>query len=200
MHLHQERCDSLGRLKLPSFDNNRLAMDNESNKAQFIRRIRVWLALFIVGLVLSGLTAFPLERELRILVSTSGCSQPSEPASALCGWLLRVRDALAVTNERYPFIAYGTDWLAFAHLTIAVAFIGPLRDPIRNKWVITFGLIACAGVIPLALIAGCIRGIPFYWRLIDCSFGVVGAIPLIICRRYVAKLEAAEKLPRPVLQ
>jgi len=49
---------------------------------------------------------------------------------------------------------------------------------VRNKWVITFGLIACAGVIPLALIAGQVRGIPFAWRLIDCSFGVVGGIPL----------------------
>jgi hypothetical protein len=39
-------------------------------------------------------------------------------------------------------------------------FIGPYLDPVRNKWVVTFGLIACAGVIPLALIADHIRGIP----------------------------------------
>jgi hypothetical protein len=87
------------------------------------------------------------------------------------------------------FLAYGTDWLAFAHLVIAVAFIGPLRDPVRNKWVLTFGVIACAGVVPLALIAGCVRGIPFYWRLIDCSFGVFGVVPLLICLSYVRRLE-----------
>jgi len=80
-------------------------------------------------------------------------------------------------------MAYGTDWLAFGHLVIATAFIGPLRDPVRNKWIIDWGLIACVGVLPLALICGPLRGIPFYWRLIDCSFGFVGAIPFRIRRR-----------------
>jgi hypothetical protein len=86
-------------------------------------------------------------------------------------------------------MAYGTDWLAFAHIVIAVAFVGPYIDPIRNKWVISFGLVACAGVIPLALIAGYVRGIPLPWRFIDCSFGIVGSIPLIICRRSILALE-----------
>ena len=69
--------------------------------------------------------------------------------------------------------------LAFAHIVLAVFFIGPLVDPVRNVWVLWAGLIACAGVLPLALICGPLRGIPFYWRLIDCSFGVVGALPLV---------------------
>lgn len=30
-----------------------------------VRRIRIWLAIFIFGLVVSGITAFPLESELR---------------------------------------------------------------------------------------------------------------------------------------
>jgi hypothetical protein len=67
--------------------------------------------------------------------------------------------------------------------------LGPFLDPVRNKWVITFGLIACGGVIPLALIAGHVRGIPVGWRLIDCSFGVFGAAPLIVCRKLILKLE-----------
>jgi hypothetical protein len=50
------------------------------------------------------------------------------------------------------------------------------------------GLVACAGVIPLALICGPIRGIPFYWRLIDCSFGIFGAIPLLICLKLISRL------------
>jgi hypothetical protein len=86
-------------------------------------------------------------------------------------------------------LAYGTDWLAFAHLVIAIAFVGPYLDPIRNKWVVTFGLIACAGVFPLALIAGAVRGIPFGWRLIDCSFGVFGGIPLLIARHSIGRIE-----------
>jgi hypothetical protein len=104
-------------------------------------------------------------------------------------WISLVFHALSDTNARYPFLAYGTDWLAFAHLVLAVLFIGPYRDPVRNQWIITFGLIACAGVIPLALIAGQVRGIPLPWRLIDCSFGVFGAIPLLRCRSLISSLE-----------
>jgi hypothetical protein len=100
-----------------------------------------------------------------------------------------VHDGVVETNRSYPFMAYGTDWLAFAHLVIAIAFIGPLIDPIRNRWVLQFGTIACIGVIPLALIAGRIRGIPPYWRLIDCSFGIVGVIPLLICLHYIRQIE-----------
>ena len=59
----------------------------------------------------------------------------------------------------------------------------------RNAWVIDFGLIACVGVIPLALVFGPLRGIPFYWQLIDCSFGVFGFVPLWIVRRYIKELE-----------
>ena len=54
---------------------------------------------------------------------------------------------------------------------------------------IQFGLIACGGVIPLALIAGHVRQIPVGWRLIDCSFGVFGAIPLLLCWRAIRQLE-----------
>ena len=74
-------------------------------------------------------------------------------------------------------------------MVIALAFVGPFLDPVRNKWVITFGLIACAGVIPLAIIAGQIRSIPIGWRLIDCCFGIFGAIPLLICWRLVRAME-----------
>ena len=99
-----------------------------------------------------------------------------------------VRNALIDTYGKYPFIAYGTDWLAFGHLMIALAFIGPLKDPERNVWVIEWGMIACILIIPTAMICGPIRGIPFYWRLIDCSFGVFGIIPLWITRNYILEL------------
>jgi hypothetical protein len=163
----------------------------QNRKAVLLRRIRVWLVLFIVGLVLSGLTAFPLQRELGLLTHLLGVA-PTAPAGGEPGlhtWLRCVHDGLVDTGKRYPFIAYGTDWLAFAHIVIAIAFVGPLRDPVRNRWVLVFGVIACAGVAPLALIAGAVRGIPLYWRLLDSSFGLVGAIPLLICLRYVCELE-----------
>jgi hypothetical protein len=156
-----------------------------------LRRVRLWLAVFMAGLVVSGITAFPLEGELRLLlhILQSGAIRPAAAAFHLLPWIERVSSALRTTNAAYPFLAYGTDWLAFAHLAIAIAFIGPFIDPVRNKWVVTFGLIACAGVIPLALIAGQARGIPLGWRLIDCSFGIIGALPLLICRRSIRVLE-----------
>jgi len=46
-------------------------------------------------------------------------------------------------------------------------------------------MIACVAIIPLAFIAGTIRDIPLHWRLIDCSFGVFGIIPLIISYKLV---------------
>jgi hypothetical protein len=159
---------------------------------QLERRVRLLLLLFIAGLVVSGVTAFPLVTELRWLTGVLGAGAGTQPeeVTGVLRWLVTVRDALVATNARYPFLAYGTDWLAFAHLVIAVAFVGPLRDPVRNRWVVTFGMIACAGVIPLALIAGAVREIPFYWRLIDCSFGVAGAALLWPCARAIRELEA----------
>jgi len=103
-------------------------------------------------------------------------------------WLNTVQHAVSDTNAKYPYLSYGTDWLAFAHIVIAVAFIGPLRDPVRNIWVLEFGIIACLMVFPLAFIAGPIRQIPFYWQLIDCSFGVFGAVPLLLALSWTKKL------------
>ncbi len=147
-------------------------------------RIRVLIITFIVFLILSGITAFPLEAELKFLVDSS----TSSPVS-LREWLNTVYQAIKDTNNNYPFMSYGTDWLAFAHIVIAVVFIGPLRDPVRNIWVIQFGMIACLMIFPLAFICGPIRHIPFYWQLIDCSFGLIGFIPLYKCYRYIRKLE-----------
>ncbi len=33
-----------------------------------------------------------------------------------------------------------------------------------------------------------IRGIPFFWRLIDCSFGVIGIVPLYMASRYIRRI------------
>ncbi|WP_205589823.1 hypothetical protein [Mucilaginibacter celer] len=105
-------------------------------------------------------------------------------------WITQVYLAVKTTNQAYPYLAYGTDWLAFAHLVIALVFVGPLKDPVKNIWVIQFGMIACVMVFPLAFIAGPVRGIPVYWRLIDCCFGIFGIMPLYIVYRNIKKLES----------
>lgn len=159
--------------------------------ANLLRRIRWWTACFILGLVLSGATALPLETELGWLARLFGVATASVAVgdTSLPGWIHRVWTGVRETNQHYPFMAYGTDWLAFAHFVIAIAFIGAWRDPVRNRWLFDFGLIACALVIPFALIAGSVRGIPFYWRLIDCSFGLGGALPLWYCRKLALQAE-----------
>lgn len=155
------------------------------------RRIKTWTWFFIIGLVISGATAIPLVTELDLLTKWFGLeSQTSATAtSTLTRWLLLTREALQDTAARHPLLFYGTDWLAFGHFVIAVAFIGVMRDPVRNRWLFDFELIACVMVIPFALIFGAVRDIPFWWRLIDYSFGVCGAIPLWYCRSWAIELE-----------
>ena len=156
------------------------------------RRIRVLLVGFIVGLALSGITAFPLPAEMRMLSHWLGVPDGAAAShySGLTAWIVTVRGALDSTETRFPFLFYGYDWLAFAHLVIALLFIGPLKDPVRNIWVIQWGMIACGLIVPLAFICGPIRGIPFGWQLIDCSFGVVGVVPLYMCYRWARVIEA----------
>ena len=156
-----------------------------------LRKFRAVLGLFMLGLVLSGITAFPLQRELGFLAAVRGFDRASaaDTGNSFDHWILTVRDGLRESYAEHPWLAYGTDWLAFAHIVIAVFFIGPLLDPVRNVWVLKAGIIACVLVIPLALICGAVRQIPFGWRLIDCSFGVFGAIPLYYCLRLARTLE-----------
>ncbi|MFJ3793705.1 hypothetical protein [Kitasatospora sp. NPDC090091] len=173
-------------------DARSLGADSSGTDAGVVlRRVRRRLRLFVVCLVVSGLTAFPLETETRWVteLATGPAAPLTDHVPALVGWLERVRDGIADTNARHPFLAYGTDWLAFAHLVIAAAFWGPVKDPLRNIWVIRWAVIACAGVIPLALVCGPLRGIPLYWRFIDMSFGIVGAVPLLIVLRALRPLE-----------
>jgi hypothetical protein len=148
------------------------------------RRIKTMVWIMIVGLFLSGITAFPIETELAWLVNHS-----STFPDGVAAWLQTVYQAIRNTNNAYPYLSYGTDWLAFAHIMLAVLFVGPLRNPVKNMWVIEFGMIACVAIVPLAFIAGGIRDIPLFWRLIDCSFGLVGIIPLYVCYRDIKSLQ-----------
>ena len=161
---------------------------------RLLRRIKAATVIFMLGLVLSGVTAIPLRSELDWLVQWTGADQLTQyPNSARdpswATWLLRARSALSNTTGKYPFLCYGTDWLAFGHFVIAIAFIGALRDPVRNSWLFSFGIIACMLVVPYAFFFGAIRGIPFWWRLIDCCFGVFGLVPLWLCRQWTRQLE-----------
>lgn len=154
------------------------------NNLSLERRVRFWLLFFMCALVISGLTAIPLQWELKIIMLLFGNnSMLGATFPALADWLERINEGIQNGYGNYPFLAYGTDWLAFGHVAIAVAFIGPLREPIRNIWVVEFGMIACILIVPWTLIFGAIREIPLFWRLIDISFGIFGILPLWFVRR-----------------
>lgn len=149
-----------------------------------LKQIRLAIALVIFGLVISGLSAFPLLHELNLLAQMlAGESRDPAAHAGLIHWILKVREGLENTYRDYPFIGYGTDWLAFGHLMIALFFILPYRDPQRYEGVLKVGIAASLLVIPLAFICGPLRGIPFYWRLIDCSFGLLCLPPLVFALR-----------------
>jgi len=145
--------------------------------------IKKWLSFFMAVLFISGLTAMPVQGEINFLCKWT------EDIHFIQPWMHKLNEGINTTATNYPFLFYGYDWLAFAHFVLAILFIGPLKDPVKNIWVIEFGIIACLLIIPFALIAGSLRGIPFWWRMVDCSFGIIGIFPLMICYRKIKRLE-----------
>jgi hypothetical protein len=150
---------------------------------RLLKQVRIIIVFFMIMMVLSGITAAPVESGLAWLLKY----QAHYPKS-IADFINVAHEAATTINDKYPFIFYGYDWLAFAHIVIAMAFVGPLKDPVKNIWVIEWGMLSCIAVFFLAFIAGPVRHIPLYWQLIDCSFGVIGFIPLMICRKKIKQL------------
>ena len=156
-------------------------------KPLLLKKIRRLVVFFIIMLALSGITAFPVYTELT-WAKQHGLM---DGTGFVATWLGQVYNAVADTQQRHPFLLYGYDWLAFAHLMIACAFYGVYKNPVTNKFIINWGMFCCVAIIPLAFICGPIMGIPLTHILIDCSFGVLGIIPLLLCKKYIAQLEQA---------
>ena len=95
------------------------------------RRIKLLTWLFIVGLILSGATAIPLQHELDLLARLFGFAGGS---SEFAQWFFRVRDALAQTQSQYPFLftartgwhldILSSRWCSSAHCGIPSATAG----------------------------------------------------------------------------
>ena len=67
-----------------------------------LRRFRAVLGFFILGLMISGITAFPLQRELDVLTSVRGLDRvaPGEATNSFDHWILTVRDGLRDSYAR----------------------------------------------------------------------------------------------------
>jgi len=161
-------------------------------KTTLVTRYRISLVLFLLGLVFSGLTAFPLQTEIHALASMLGIGNAAnyEAYTGWTRWIAYVQHGLDETYARFPFFGYGTDWLAFGHLASAAFFIRPLMKPEDSDWVLRTSLCICAAVIPAAFIAGQVRGIPVSWRFVDAGFGVFGSIPLFYCLQLTRRMRA----------
>jgi len=87
-------------------------------------------------------------------------------------------------------LLHGLDWLGYTHFLIAFAFIGPWRDPIKNIWVIDFGIIVSLLILPVAFILGYQSEVPIWWTLIDYTFGIISAALLLYIKHLVNQMEA----------
>jgi len=154
---------------------------------------RIWLILFSTTLIASGLTAIFAREGLRFLsplFSQVSFLQSFWPS--MSDWLTLVFHAIEEVYDKYPFLAYGYDWLAFGHFIISIPFLMAIRDPIRHSWVITYGIFACLAVLPFAILFGAIRGIPLFWRGVDTLFGLGGLIVLLILRNQLKAFEHSQ--------
>ena len=136
---------------------------------------------FMTALLDSGITAIPARSEIIWL-------QQMVPDSwkTIHEFLMQVEEALWSCPK---LLFYGYDWLAFAHLVIALLFVGIFKNPVRNICVVDFGMKAYLLVVPFAFCMGHLRCIPFLWQLIDCSFGVFGLLSLWVLRKKILELE-----------
>jgi len=136
------------------------------------------------GLLFAGITAIPLLAELKWLMTF----EDNLPAW-LNDWIKNVYTGLSETEKLYPYILYGIDWLAYAHVIIAILFIGVFKDPIKNIWIVEWAIWSSIIIFPVAFIFGPIRDIPLKHQLIDCSFGVIGIVVLYITRSKILLLD-----------
>ncbi|MFN8310892.1 MAG: hypothetical protein U0T73_13100 [Chitinophagales bacterium] len=144
------------------------------------RKIHLTTLFFMAALLLSGVSAIPARQGVSWLLEIA-------PANGMVyEFLSRVKLSLWQTPD---VVFYAFDWLAFAHFVIALLFIGVLREPVRNIWIVQWAMLACVLIWPLAIIMGSFRGIPWWWMLIDSSFGIFGLLPLFLLKKWIAQLE-----------
>ena len=136
------------------------------------------LGIVAAGLFISGVTVWPAIIELKTFVSLVWGDKAA--ADGLHRFILLAITGLEDTRKHYPFLLYAGDWLAFAHIMLAILFAGAIRDPVRNKWIVQCGLIMCALVPFLAAICNPIRDLPRWWFFIDFAFAPGAALPLWI--------------------
>lgn len=160
---------------------------------QSLTRAKLMLAIVAFGLFMSGVTIWPAIPELKTAVWIVWGNTP--PTGTLHAFVLKAIEGLEYMNANYRFMLYGYDWLAFAHIGLAILFAGAIRDPVKNIWVVQCGLILCILIPILAGICIPIRGLPSIWFLFDFIFAPGAGIPLLIALHDIRKIEKATVNP-----
>jgi hypothetical protein len=155
-----------------------------------LKRAKIMLGIVAFGLFLSGVTVWPAVSELKMAVRMVWGD--GEPDGVLHSFILQAIDGLESVEENFSFMLYAHDWLAFAHIVLAILFAGAIRDPVRNIWIVQCGLIMCALVPVLAGICIPIRGLPLVWFWVDFSFAPAAALPLWIALRDIRREKTVE--------
>jgi len=150
-----------------------------------MKKIRTYTALLMAGLVIAGVPAFFIPWGVDLIVNHS----PLPKWINQTAWLNYVLNGVIQIDKSYDFIWYGMDWMAFAHLLFAILFYGLYKDPIRNKWLVSFGLVACVAIAPIALGFGHLRGIPLIWQFLDMAFGVIAGALLLRIKSLIQSIE-----------
>jgi hypothetical protein len=160
-----------------------------------LKRAKWMLGIVAAGLFISGVTIWPALWELKTIVRILW--DGTEPTGAIHRFLLDALRSLESVGSNYPFLFYAGDWLAFAHIVLAILFAGAARDPVRNVWVVQCGLIMCALVPVLAGICIPLRGLPWQWFLVDFAFAPAAALPLAIALHDIRLLTSSTRPPLP---
>lgn len=150
-----------------------------------LRRPRIMLLVVAIGLFLSGVTIWPWEVELELLLSILAAIDGPQ---RLVETIERILADMRMLRDAGSFVLYVADWLAYAHLVLAALFVMAMKDPVRNILVVRFGILCCLTVPILAVTCIPMRGLPLFWIFIDSSFALA-SLPLWIALRDLRRLE-----------
>ena len=165
------------------------------NEQKTLKKIRIYLILFLLAFLFSLHTVVFIEVETELLAKYVGHDTfMEELCPSISAWIEHLNLAVSETYSSYPFFAYCMDWLVYAFVVLAIFLLGAIKDPVRNVWVVQVFMVACCLGFILPFIVGPIRDIPVFWRSIDSSCGLIGLLFLLLPYRLIRKLEALHHL------
>jgi len=165
------------------------------NEQKTLKKIRIYLILFLLALLFSLHTVVLVEIETELLAKYVGHDTfMEELCPSISAWIEHLNLAVSETYSSYPVFAYCMDWLSYAFVVLAIFLLGAIKDPVKNVWIVQVFMVACCLGFILPFIVGPIRDIPIFWRSIDSSFGLIGLLFLLLPYRLIRKLEALHHL------